>query len=80
MENADSMSPDCYSEVASAFHSAVMSGGKVGTPGEPFPQDIEQRDKSAQIAASLPPGSPSESLLYCPQEIGRGIDSLEHRT
>ena len=30
LENADSISPDCYSEVASAFHSAVVSGTKMG--------------------------------------------------
>ncbi|MEX2587622.1 MAG: helix-turn-helix domain-containing protein [Actinomycetota bacterium] len=63
LENADSISSDCYSEVASAFHSAVISGTRRGTPGEPFPQDVEQRDKSAQIAASLPPGSPAHRFF-----------------
>jgi hypothetical protein len=36
---------------------AGISGNRSGTPGEPFPETIEQRDKSRDIAKDLPAGS-----------------------
>lgn len=50
---------DCYSSVASGLHAAVVSGGRSGKPGEPFPEDVEQRDRSYEIARSLTAGSPA---------------------
>ena len=41
----------------SALWAATTSGVRSGTPGEPFPETIEQRDKSRDIAKDLPAGS-----------------------
>lgn len=40
-----------------ALWGATISGVRSGTPGEPFPETIEQRDKSREIAKDLPAGS-----------------------
>lgn len=49
--------PDHVRAIGSALHAAVITGSRWGTPGEPFQEDIEQRDKSAEIARGLPSGS-----------------------
>ena len=38
--------------------SAAISGGRSGTVGEPYPQDIEQRDNSQELIERLALGSP----------------------
>jgi hypothetical protein len=43
--------------MSGALYGATISGVRSGTPGEPFPEDIEQRDKSLRIAEQLPTGS-----------------------
>ena len=43
--------------MGAALHAATMSNGRHGTPGRPFPEDITQRDRGAEIAATLPAGS-----------------------
>ena len=47
-------------EMTGALRAATISGARSGTPGEPFPEDIEQRDKSLKIAETLPTGSLEE--------------------
>jgi hypothetical protein len=51
---------DCLQSVGGALHASVISGTRSGTPGQPFSEDIEQRDKSALIAQTLPRGSVEE--------------------
>jgi len=43
--------------IGGALHQAVMTGARMGAIGEPFPEDIEQRDRSTAIARRLPRGS-----------------------
>jgi transcriptional regulator with XRE-family HTH domain len=59
LERAAAQGADCYGKVASGLHAMVISGTRVGTPGEPFREDVEQRDRSRQIATSLRRGSPA---------------------
>jgi hypothetical protein len=33
-----------------------------GAPGQPFPEDLEQRDRSIEIANALPKGSAEEEF------------------
>ena len=40
-----------------ALWGATISGIRSGTPGEPFPETVEQRDKSREMAKDLPAGS-----------------------
>jgi len=63
LDYADSFGSDCYSKVASSLYSAVVSGGRSGTPGEPFPEDVEQRDRATTIARTLRPGSPGHRFF-----------------
>lgn len=53
---------DCRQEMAGALWAATISGGRVGTPGQPFREDVEQRDRSNEVAAALPKGSIEEEF------------------
>jgi len=48
---------ECVHLISGGLFTATTSGGRSGSPGQPFPEDIEQRDRSAGIARTLPPGS-----------------------
>ncbi|XVS67838.1 helix-turn-helix domain-containing protein [Actinosynnema sp. CA-299493] len=54
---AERYDEDCVKAIGGALHSATVRGMRVGTPGEPFQEDVEQRDKATQVAARLPLGS-----------------------
>jgi hypothetical protein len=51
---------ECLQTIGGALHTAVTSGVRSGTPGQPFSEDIEQRNKSAEVAQALPRGSVEE--------------------
>jgi hypothetical protein len=57
--------------MAGALRGATTSGIRSGTPGEPFPETIEQRDKSRDIAKDLPAGS-IEKRFYA--DIAKSAD------
>ncbi len=46
----------------SALHRSAVSGVRSGRPGEPYPEDVRQRDTAAAIAANLPRGSVEEAF------------------
>ena len=60
LEDAARRDTEVYRAIGSALHSALMSGGRTGTPGEPFAEDVEQRDEACKVADKLPIGSPGE--------------------
>ncbi len=62
LEAAQKFGNTCYRRVCSCFHSSLLHGVRSGTPGQPFPQDIEQRDKSFEIMSKLSPGSPAHKF------------------
>jgi hypothetical protein len=47
-------------EMIGALWGATISGVRSGTPGEPFAETVEQRDRSREIAEQLPAGSLEE--------------------
>jgi hypothetical protein len=53
---------DAHEDLAGALYGAAISGMRQGTPGQPFSEDIEQRDKGLSIAQSLPSGSVEEQF------------------
>jgi transcriptional regulator with XRE-family HTH domain/DNA-binding transcriptional ArsR family regulator len=57
---ADRLGDDVRREMAGALWAATISGIRSGTPGEPFPETVEQRDRSRQVAKGLPTGSLEE--------------------
>jgi hypothetical protein len=53
---------DCRDEMAGALWGATISGTRMGTPGQPFSEDIEQRDRSRELAGTMPRGSYEEKF------------------
>ena len=78
LEDAERRDTEVYKAVGDALHTALMSGGRTGTPGEPFPEDVEQRDKARKVADSLPVGSPGERLYRSLQRVAEG--KIERRS
>jgi transcriptional regulator with XRE-family HTH domain/DNA-binding transcriptional ArsR family regulator len=54
---ADRLGQDVLQYMIGALWSATISGIRSGTPGKPFPETIEQRDRSHNIVKELPAGS-----------------------
>ena len=59
---ADICGTDSLAAVQSGLYSVVFTGGRSAAIGEPFPQDVEQRDIAAQLAAQAVPGSVEEQF------------------
>lgn len=67
LEQAQKHGNACYKRVCSSLHTSVIQGGRSGIPGQPFPEDIEQRDRSYEAMSKLPLGSPAQrffKMLY----------------
>ncbi|WP_156415693.1 helix-turn-helix domain-containing protein [Terrabacter sp. Soil811] len=54
---ADRLGEHVLRDMIGALWGATISGMRSGTPGEPFPETVQQRDKSRDIARDLPTGS-----------------------
>lgn len=54
---AETIGGDAANELGRALHIASTNGVRTGVPGEPFRDDVEQRDRAEAIAATLPGGS-----------------------
>jgi hypothetical protein len=59
---ADICGANDLAAVQGALYSAVFAGGRSAAVGEPFPQDVEQRDVAARLAARAVPGSVEEQF------------------
>ena len=60
LDDADRRDAEICRSIGDALHTALMSGVRAGSPGEPFPEDVEQRDEARKVADILPAGSPGE--------------------
>jgi hypothetical protein len=54
---ADRHGDDSLERMRSALYNACMSGIRSGTPGEPYPEDVEQHAKAAELADECARGS-----------------------
>lgn len=63
LERAYKVSSACYRRVCSSLHTSLLQGVRSGTAGQPFPEDITQRDKSYEIMSKLPQGSPASKFF-----------------
>ena len=76
---AAKLGEDVQNKMIGALWGATISGVRSGTPGEPFPESIEQRDRSREMARDLPAGS-IEKRFYidmaksAERDIARDID------
>jgi transcriptional regulator with XRE-family HTH domain len=59
LERARKLGEECYKRVSSSLHSAAIQGSRTGTPGQPFQEDIDQRDQAALMMKKLPASSPA---------------------
>ncbi|MEH0108211.1 helix-turn-helix domain-containing protein [Tersicoccus sp. MR15.9] len=57
LHSAEKVGKDACQQVVEALRSATISGTRTGSLGEPFPETIEQRDRSRAVAMDLPAGS-----------------------
>ncbi|MCB1790333.1 MAG: hypothetical protein KDJ24_08540, partial [Gammaproteobacteria bacterium] len=78
---AKSHGSKCLESATSALYCAAVSGGKQGTPGEPFPRDVEALEKAKSILDSLPRFSPAYRLYdLIKQDAEKNIaESLKER-
>jgi transcriptional regulator with XRE-family HTH domain len=79
LERAQKFGSTCYQHVCSSLYGSVIQGGKSGIPGQPFPEDVAQRDRSYILMTTLPLGSPAHrffKMLYdgAKAEIDRSIN------
>jgi hypothetical protein len=72
---ADKLGDDIRQRVMGALWSATISGVRSGIPGEPYPETLEQRDRSQAIAKDLPAGS-IEKRFYTEMEKSADRDIL----
>ncbi|KRB46532.1 hypothetical protein ASD90_22640 [Terrabacter sp. Root181] len=72
----EKVSEEAQQTLRSALWGATISGVRSGTPGQPFAEDIEQRDSSLRVAAAMPKGSASERFyLDMAASAQRSIES-----
>jgi len=69
-------SEELYRRVGGYLMSSVTSGVKSSSPGEPYPKDLEIRERATRVRATLPAGSLEDRLYAALQdhasaEIGR---------
>lgn len=82
IRTASKTSDECLKRVSARLYGAVISEGKSGTPGKPFPQDIQLKEQASNIAVSLQDGSPERKFFaslvdYAEREIQRAITDDE---
>ena len=75
LHTAAKLSEDIQNKMIGALWDATSSGIRGGTPGEPFPETIEQRDRSREIAKDLPAGS-IEKRFYTDMAKSAARDTL----
>ncbi len=62
LQKAQAFGPQTLDDAVGALVSSAVSGVKGGTPGQPFPRDIELRDGSEKAMKEVPRLSPSYML------------------
>ncbi len=78
LERAQKFGDDCYRSVSSSLHGMAIHGGRTGTPGQPFQEDIDQRDRAAKMMRELPPTSPAYKFYKSLHKMA--IDNIKRDT
>ena len=69
LEDAVRRDAEIYRAIGCALHSALVSGARTGSPGAPFPEDVEQRERARKVADGLLAGSPGERFYRSLQRV-----------
>jgi len=64
LENSYKINEDCYQNVRSELFCSAISGTRTGSPGQPMPQDVRQRDQAEEMLKKYPAGSPTYKFYY----------------
>ncbi|WP_245156356.1 restriction endonuclease [Agrilutibacter solisilvae] len=83
-----SFGPQANRTLSSALYAASVSGMRMGSPGEPFPQDLRLLDRAQQVLAGLGKHDPAFKLfddlrkhaeleIANQREEGRNLDRLD---
>jgi hypothetical protein len=62
LQSAGRLGEGARREMVGALYGSAISGVRSGTPGQPYPEDIEQRDRSLALADKMPRGSAEEAF------------------
>lgn len=65
---ASQLGEEHVQRVGGALSASAISGGRTGLVGQPFAEDIDQRDQARKIADALANGSPEQRLYQSLQE------------
>jgi len=81
-ERAEVIGGDAVRNLRSSLFAAAVSGTRHGTPGQPFPEDIERKTRAEEALARLPKGSPvgefyADLIRDADQDIRRKRDDDE---
>ena len=60
LEATERVGDEAQQALKNALWGATISGLRSGTPGEPYPEDVEQRDRCREVASLMPKGSAAE--------------------
>ena len=58
LERAYAASFDCHRSVVSNLTSNAISGVRLGTPGQPMPEDVALKDQASEVKNQFDAGSP----------------------
>ena len=75
LEKAYMVSEDCYRNVTNSLFQSAFSGVRLGTPGQPMPQDIKLRDQAKDLSQKFPMGSPTQRFYFA---LVRHTEALIH--
>ncbi|MFE7553582.1 hypothetical protein [Streptomyces gardneri] len=73
---ADRHSDASLERVRGALHAAAITGMRSGTPGQPYPEDVEQHTKATELADSSAGGSAEEQFY---RDLAASALRLMHR-
>lgn len=78
LERAQKLGDKCYKAVSSSLHGAAIQGSRTGTPGQPFQEDITQRDRAAEMMKKLPSSTPAHKFYKSLYNIA--VDAIKRDT
>jgi hypothetical protein len=82
LDKAECFGPDLFRDIKQELYMAAVSGVRSGVLGEPYPQDIEMKEKAEKALAELPRFSPAYELFeairkHAEREIARTLQQAE---
>jgi len=75
LEHADELGKETYQRASSALHSMAIQGGRSGTYGEPFAEDLIQKENAEKMLAKLPTNSAAKKFYA--SLLKQAEDSIE---